>query len=99
MTIRALAVNNKGQSYEAAQLSADNDNHPSDLMVLPHSFAEFMRVTEHGVTRFFKFDHEFKTGSTALHILDWPRIECCQVYLPRSFSDAGCPLRLFPRAP
>ena len=71
MTIRALSVNNKGQSYEAAQLSADNDNFPSDLMVLPHNFAaSTMRVTEHGVTRFFTFDHGFKTGSTAFHVLD-----------------------------
>ena len=57
-----------------------NDNFPSESMVLPHNFAAFMRVTEHGVTRFFTFDHRFKTGSTALHILDWPQIECYQVY-------------------
>ena len=80
MTIRPLSVNNKGQSYEAAQLSADNDNFPSDLVMLPHNFAALMRVTEHGVTRFSKLDHGFKTGSTALHILDWPQIECYQVY-------------------
>ena len=80
MTRRALSVNSKGQSYEAAQFSADNDNLPSDLMVLPHSFAALMRVTEHGVTRFFQFNHGFKTGSKALQILDWPQIECCQVY-------------------
>ena len=80
MTTRALSVNNKGQSYEAAQLSADNDNYPSDLMMLPHNFAAFMRVTEHGVTRFFQFDRGCKTGSTALYILDWPPIECYQVY-------------------
>ena len=44
MTIRAVAINNKGQFYEAAQISADNDRFVSDLMVLPRLlWAAFMR--------------------------------------------------------
>lgn len=79
--IRAVAVNNKGQSYEAAQVSADNDNLISDLMVLPHYFAAFMRVPKHEILRFFKLDHGFEAGSTAFHALGWSRCKRCQEYL------------------
>lgn len=34
MTERVAAINNKGQSYEAAQISANNDFSNSDMMVL-----------------------------------------------------------------
>lgn len=50
MTVRAVVINNKGQSYEAASISADNDNFISDHMVLPHLFwAACMRVPKYDI--------------------------------------------------
>lgn len=38
MIVRIAAINNKGQSYEAAHIPANNDTFISDVMVLDYLY-------------------------------------------------------------
>ena len=70
MTIRAVAIHNKGQSYEVAQISADNDSFISDLTVLPPFFLSCVHASNENTNSHVpsNLDHRFKTGSMAFHI-------------------------------
>lgn len=82
MTVRVATINNKGQSYEAAQNPANNDLFISDVMVLDYPFLSCVHTSNE--TRNC-FPWSLIMGSRparrlialAFHTLNWSRCECC----------------------